>query len=240
MSGLRLENITKSFGAIQVLQPMTLAFKAGQVTAIVGDNGAGKSTLLKVMAGIHKPNAGAIYLDDKLLTNLSAADHRACGVEMVYQDLALAKQQNVVANLFLGREQTRTCFGFLNRTAMAERAKNELNRLGISIADLNTPVGMLSGGQQQAVAIARAALFEPKVLLFDEPTAALAAREVGQVLDLIRQQKEQGRIVILVSHRLNDVFAVADRIVVMKQGRLISDTPTAATSMSKVVENIVG
>ena len=240
MSGLLLDNISKSFGSVDVLKSISTAFNAGQVTAIVGDNGAGKSTLLKLMAGIHAPDRGSVALYGKSLIDLSASEHRRCGIEMVYQDFALAKQHDVVTNLFLGRERTHSWFGFLNRRAMREAAQLELDRLGIQIPDLKKPVGLLSGGQQQAVAIARAVLFNPKVLLLDEPTAALAAREVGQVLDLIRQQKQQGRIVILVSHRLNDVFAVADRIVVMKQGSIKNDTPTSDTTLSQVVENIVG
>jgi simple sugar transport system ATP-binding protein len=237
---LALENISKSFGAVQVLQDISLRLEPGQVTAIVGDNGAGKSTLLKLMAGIHAPDGGRISLGETELTKRPAAEHRKRGIEMVYQDLALAKQQDVVANLWLGRELARTWFGFLNRKAMVKKAVTELERLGIRIPDLGRPVGLLSGGQQQAVAIARAVLFDPKVLLLDEPTAALAAREVEQVLGLIRKEKRQNRVVVLVSHRLNDVFAVADRIVVMKQGHIRSDTPTGATTLSQVVENIVG
>jgi ABC-type sugar transport system ATPase subunit len=238
MSGLCATKNVKSFGVHQVLRSVSLDFAEGQVTAIVGDNGAGKSTLLKVLAGIFEPDEGSVTLDDQNLIGLSAAEHRAQGIEMVFQDLALAQQHNAVANLFMGREITRR-FGFLNHKAMARRAHDELARLGIALPDWTVPVGLLSGGQQQAVAIARTVLFNPKVLLLDEPTAALAAREVSQVLDLIRQQRDRGRIVILVSHRLNDVFAVADRIVVMKQGRIVADDPIAALSLSRVVENIV-
>ncbi len=240
MSGLTLDNISKSFGAIEVLKRISTHFDNGQVTAIVGDNGAGKSTLLKLIAGIHAPDEGNIKLDGQELIKMSASEHRRRGIEMVYQDLAVAKQHDVVTNLYLGRELTRTWFCFLNRTAMRKQAKAELDRLGVTIPDLNKAVGLLSGGQQQAVAIARALLFNPKVLLLDEPTAALAAREVEQVLNLIRQQKGQGRAVVLVSHRLNDVFAVADRIIVMKQGKIVADDPVGATSLSAVIEHIVG
>lgn len=236
---LVLNNICKSFGTVQVLHGISLRFEPGQVTAIVGDNGAGKSTLLKLMAGIYEPDIGTIKLDDTELTKRPAAEHRQRGIEMVYQDLALAKQQDVVENLWLGREVTRTWFGFLDKKTMEQKAGAELDRLGIKIPDLKRQVGLLSGGQQQAVAIARAAMFDPKVLLLDEPTAALAAREVQQVIELIRKEKDQGRIVILVSHRLNDVFAVADRIVVMKQGNILSDVPTSITTLSQIVENIV-
>jgi ABC-type sugar transport system ATPase subunit len=239
MSGLTLNNISKSFGSVDVLKNISTHFDDGQVTAIVGDNGAGKSTLLKLLAGIHSPDTGTISLGKEELIKLPAAEHRQRGIEMVYQDLAVAKQHDVVTNLYLGRETTCTWFGFLNRKTMRKNAGAELGRLGIKIPDLSKPVGLLSGGQQQAVAIARAVLFNPKVLLLDEPTAALAAREVEQVLDLIHQQKQQGRAVILVSHRLNDVFAVADRIVVMKQGSIKIDMVTTATTLTQVVEHIV-
>ncbi len=240
MNGLTLHHISKSFGSVDVLKQITTHFDAGQVTAIVGDNGAGKSTLLKLMAGIHAPDEGQILLDGEVLSKRCPADHRRRGIDMVYQDLAIAKQHDVVTNLFLGREITRRWGCFLNRAAMRKTAQRELDRLGITIPDLNRPVGVLSGGQQQAVAIARAVLFNPKVLLLDEPTAALAAREVEQVLILIRQQKQQGRVVILVSHRLNDVFAVADRLLVMHQGRIKLDTPSEATTLAQIVEHIVG
>jgi ABC-type sugar transport system ATPase subunit len=239
MNGLQLQGIGKSYGPQQVLKSIDLDFAAGQVTAIVGDNGAGKSTLLKIIAGLCRPDIGHIHLDGSNLTALAAGSHRAHGIEMVYQDLALARQQDVTTNLFLGRELTRTPFGILDRRMMRQWARQELDRLGIVIAHHDRPVGLLSGGQQQAVAIARAVLFDPKVLLLDEPTAALAAREVQQVIDLVRTQRELGRIVILVSHRLNDVFAVADRIVVLKQGSLVADTPAAGTSLPQVVEAIV-
>jgi ABC-type sugar transport system ATPase subunit len=237
MSGLALENISKSFGAVEVLKHINTHFDGGQVTAIVGDNGAGKSTLLKLMAGIHMPDEGTIKLGGEELVRLPASEHRRRGIEMVYQDLAVAKQHDVVTNLYLGRELIR--FGFLDRKTMRKKASEELDGLSIKIPDLNRPVGLLSGGQQQAIAIARAVMFDPKVLLLDEPTAALAAREVDEVLDLIRQQKQRHRVVILVSHRLNDVFAVADRIVVMKHGQIAADMPTKATTLSKVVEHIV-
>ncbi|MDD3182017.1 MAG: ATP-binding cassette domain-containing protein [Alphaproteobacteria bacterium] len=240
MNSLHVYDVEKSFGAVNVLRGLSLSFSAAQVTAIVGDNGAGKSTLLKLMAGLHKPDKGTIRLGDTLLSSTSTRQHRTQGIEMVYQDLALAKQQSTVANLFMGREITHRVFGLLNNQAMFRQAQEKLNQLGILLPDLQKPVGTLSGGQQQAIAIARAALFDPKVLLLDEPTAALAAREVQHVLDLIRQQRDLGRIVVLISHRLNDVFAVADRIVIMKQGVVIGDVSPRSTTLAQVVEKIVG
>jgi simple sugar transport system ATP-binding protein len=240
MNALQLEKIGKSFGAVEVLSDVTIGFEEGKVTAIVGDNGAGKSTLLKIISGAHAPDSGSIKLHGEDLTSLPVAAYRGHGIEMVYQDLALAKQQDVVANLFMGHEQASPVLGYLHRRRMTALARQELDKLGIRIGDLNAPVGSLSGGQQQSIAIARAALFDPKVLLLDEPTAALAAREVEHVLELIRQQRFLGRLIILVSHRLNDVFAVADRIIVMKQGRLVADDPVPATTLNRVIEKIVG
>lgn len=235
---LALQSITKSFGNLEVLKSISTSFAPGTVTALVGDNGAGKTTLLKILAGIHQPTSGNVTLNGSNITTNTAESHRTAGIEMVFQDLALAKQQDVVTNLFMGRETTGP-LGLLRRHDMRTTAVTELQKLGISIPDLGKAVGLLSGGQQQAVAIARAAMFNPQVLLLDEPTAALATREVEQVLNLIRQQRAAGRIVILVSHRLNDVFAVADRVIVLKHGAIASDLPATETTLAKTVERIV-
>jgi simple sugar transport system ATP-binding protein len=233
-----LEGIFKHFGSLEVLNDVSLQFAAGTVTAIVGDNGAGKSTLLKIMAGIYAPSAGRINFNGVEITRLSADQRRAGGMEMVYQDLALAPQQDVVTNLFVGREES-SFGGWLKRGSMRHRAAAKLAELGIEIKDLSQRVELLSGGQQQAVAIARALLFNPQVLLLDEPTAALAVREVERVLEIIRLQRQAKRIVILVSHRLNDVLAVSDRVVVLKHGRVAADKAAANLSLSQVVESIV-
>ena len=238
MELLSLKNISKHFGGINVLNNVSLEIQSGSVVAIVGDNGAGKSTLLKSIAGLYKPDSGEVYYKSQSITNCSALQRRALGIEMVYQDLALAKQQDIVNNLFIGREIKKALF-FLDRNQMLIKAKEKLAELDIRIPDLNKKVGELSGGQQQSVAIARALLFNPEILLLDEPTAALAQREVGKVIELIQLQKSQGRTIILVSHRLNDVFAVADRIVVLKQGSVFSDDSKDDLSLSEVVERIV-
>lgn len=238
MSLLSLHKISKHFGGISVLNEISLDFAAGSVTAIVGDNGAGKSTLLKVIAGSYSPDSGEVLFTGAPITSSTSHERRTMGIEMVYQDLALAPDQDVVTNLFMGRERLR--FGaFLDRRAMREQAATLLDDLGIRIPRLQTRAGHLSGGQQQAVAIARAVMFSPQVILFDEPTAALAVREVDRVLSLIRQQKEHGRAIIFVSHRLNDVFAIADRIVVLKQGQILSDDPAVNLNLAQVVERIV-
>ncbi|MEJ0063650.1 MAG: ATP-binding cassette domain-containing protein [Alphaproteobacteria bacterium] len=236
---LALKDIAKSFGGAGVLHGLTIDFEPGKVTALVGDNGAGKSTLLKVIAGLYAPDQGHVMLNGADITGLSPHERRAAGIEMVFQDLALAGQQDIVSNIFMGREIYAPFTGFLDRRRMEHIARTELDSLGIQIPDFGMPVQLLSGGQQQAVAIARAAIFDPQILLLDEPTAALAAREVGEVLDLIRGQRDHGRTVILVSHRLNDVFAVADRIVIVKHGLIASDLPAAETSLSKTIEMMV-
>ncbi len=237
MNGLQLFNLCKSFGAFRVIDGLSLTFQPGTVSAIVGDNGAGKSTLLKLLSGVHRPDAGEIALGGENISRCSPQFHRDAGIEMVFQDFALARNHDIASNLFIGRELTN--YAILKRKLMSARARAVLDELAIDIPRLCTPVGHLSGGQQQAVAIARALMFNPKVLLLDEPTAALAAREVQKVIDLVLAQKKAGRIIIFVSHRLNDVFAVADRILVMKRGKIFSDDPASAVDIAATVQRIV-
>ena len=220
---LELLGVSKSFGRTTVLDTVTARFAPGTVTAIAGDNGAGKSTLLKAIAGIHPIDGGEIRLDGLSMGGMGVAMRRRKGIEMIYQDLALARQQSILANIFLGREACLPVFGFLRRRDMLRRAEERLAELGIEPGDLARPAGQLSGGQQQAVAIARATMFEPKVLLLDEPTAALAAGQADRVLEAIRREKAAGRIVILVSHRHGDVLAVADRTITMAHGRILPE-----------------
>ena len=173
-----------------------------------------------------------------MISSLSVRERRELGIEMVYQDLALVKHQDVVHNLFLGWEM-RSSLGFLRSAQMQSIAKERLEALGVRIPDLTRPAGKLSGGQQQSVAIARALLFSPKVLLLDEPTAALGAREVEQILKLIRLARDEGKAIIFVSHRFNDVFEVADRIIILKHGSVFSDEPAEKSSIPDVVAKIV-
>jgi simple sugar transport system ATP-binding protein len=238
VSVLEIRDIHKSFGALDVIKGVSLAFQPGTVTALVGDNGAGKTTLLKLIAGIYTLDSGSLFLEEHDLSRAEAGTRRSLGIEMVYQDLALARNQDVITNLYLGIERV-SLGGFLRRDEMRARGQHLLKEMGINLPALNRPVGAFSGGQQQAIAIARAVMFNPKVLLLDEPTAALAAREVESTLALINKQRDAGRVVILVSHRLNDVMAVSDRIVVLKHGQVLTDDPTASVSLSQVVERIV-
>ena len=244
MSLLQLAGIEKSFGAVDVLHGVDMTVEAGEVVGLVGDNGAGKSTLMKAITGIYRADAGDIQLDGKSILHLDPGERRQIGIEMIYQDLSLARQQDVASNIFLGREPVKKWFGLIpgivDKTRMDREASEMIERLGAHLPAINRPVGSFSGGQQQTVAIARALTFNPKLVIMDEPTAALAVREVQSVLDLIRRLKSEGIAVILISHRLNDVLAVTDRIVVLRHGRAAADLKTSETNMNEVVARIVG
>jgi ABC-type sugar transport system ATPase subunit len=241
---LALSGIRKSFGAVDVLHGVDLNVAAGEVVGLVGDNGAGKSTLMKTITGIYRADAGSIAFDGRDILQLDPGQRRELGIEMIYQDLSLARQQDVSSNIFLGREPTRKLFGVIpgivDKALMDRQAARMIERLGAHLPSINRAVGSFSGGQQQTVAIARALTFNPKLVIMDEPTAALAVREVQSVLDLIRRLKSEGIAVILISHRLNDVLSVTDRIVVLRHGRADADLVTANTNMSEVVSRIVG
>ncbi len=244
MSLLELDRVEKHFGAVQALRGVTFSVDGGEVVGLVGDNGAGKSTLMKTITGVHAPNAGTIRFDGALLNGKEPGEIRGLGIEMIYQDLALAKMQDVASNIFLGREPTKKLFGLpvrmIDRARIEREAEAMIRKLGARVPSVQYAVGQLSGGQQQSVAIARALTFNPKLVIMDEPTAALAVREVEHVLELIRELKNQGIAVILISHRLTDVFAVCERIVALRQGEVVADEPIAATSMNAVVAHIVG
>ena len=242
MSLLELKDVRKNFGAIEALRGVTFAVEAGAVVALVGDNGAGKSTLMKTITGVYKPDGGEIRFDGESLAVKDPGQIRAAGIEMIYQDLALARMRDVASNIFLGRELTRSVLGvkLIDQKRMRAEAEAMIAKLGARVKSVTQMTGQLSGGQQQSVAIARALTFNPKLVIMDEPTAALAVREVEHVLELIRTLKAQGIAVILISHRLTDVFTVCDRIVVLRQGAVIADDATVDTSMNAVVAHIVG
>ncbi|MEM6696275.1 MAG: ATP-binding cassette domain-containing protein [Pseudomonadota bacterium] len=244
MSLLQLSGIEKSFGAVKVLHGVDLSVAPGEVVGLVGDNGAGKSTLMKSITGVYTTDAGSIHFDGQDVTARDPGERREMGIEMIYQDLALAPQQDVANNIFLGREPTKRLFGvipgFVDKARIDRQAREMVDRLGVHVPSINIPVGMLSGGQQQTIAIARALTFKPKMVIMDEPTAALAVREVESVLGLIQQMREDGIATILISHRLNDVFEACSRIVVLRRGNVIADLARDETDMTEVVAYIVG
>ncbi len=215
---VEMKGIRKSYGVLKVLRGVDLAVARGEVIGLVGDNGAGKSTLMKMLAGAAVPDEGTIRIDGEELTGSGPRAARQHGIEMVYQDLALCNDIDVAGNLFLGREYYHPITRRLDHARMHEEAARDLKELHIRITDTTQVVGTLSGGQRQAIAITRAVAFRPKVLVLDEPTAALAAREVEMTLKLIRDVAEQGVSVVLITHRLQDLFEVADRFVVLYEG----------------------
>ena len=239
---LRARSITKRFGALQALADVDVDIHAGEVLAILGDNGAGKSTLMKILAGALAPDGGEIRLRGEPVTYGNPREARALGIEMVYQDLALCDSLDAAHNLFLGREPTRSIAGarFVDRGRMYAEARRVLEELHIVVRSLTTPIRFLSGGQRQSIAIGRAVSFRPKVLILDEPTAALAVREVEKVLGLMQTLRSQGVSIVLITHRLQDVFRVCDRIVILYEGTLRAQRRVEDTSLDEVVDLMMG
>jgi D-xylose transport system ATP-binding protein len=235
---LALSGVGKRFGAVQALADASLEVHPGEVVAIVGDNGAGKSTLIKVIAGVNSADSGEILWEGRPVSIARPHDATALGIATVYQDLALCDNIDVVGNLFLGHEMTRT--GVLDEIAMERRASELLSTLSVKIPSVRIPVASLSGGQRQSVAIARSLLGEPKVVQLDEPTAALGVAQTAQVLDLIERLRDRGLGVILISHNLADVKAVADRVVVLRLGRNAGDFVMADSTQEQIVQAITG
>ena len=236
---LRLRGIEKSFGPVHVLRGVDLDVRAGQVTALVGDNGAGKSTLIKGIAGIHGFDAGQYTFEGKPVSVHSPRDANALGIEVVYQDLALCDNLDVVHNMFLGREVLKN--GLLDESTMEQRARTTLDGLSVrTLQSVRTPVAALSGGQRQTVAIARSVLWNSKVVILDEPTAALGVAQTEQVLNLVQRLASQGVAVVIISHNLSDVFKVADYNSVLYLGTMVAEVPTAETDYDDVVGYITG
>ena len=236
---LTLRGVNKSFGAVHVLQGVDFDTYPGQVTALVGDNGAGKSTLIKGIAGIYGFDSGDYVFDGSPVTVTNPKQANALGIEVVYQDLALCDNLDIVHNLFLGREVTKG--GRLDEATMERRAKETLAGLSVrTVKSIRQQVASLSGGQRQTVAIARSVLWNSKVVILDEPTAALGVAQTEQVLKLVRRLADKGLSVVLISHNLNDVFQVADRISVLYLGRMAAQVRTADVSRNQVVELITG
>jgi D-xylose transport system ATP-binding protein len=235
---LALSGISKRFGAVQALTDASLEVYRGEVVALVGDNGAGKSTLIKVIAGVGPADSGEIRWEGSPVQINRPADATRLGIATVYQDLALCDNIDVVGNLFLGRELTRT--GVIDEIAMEKRSRELLASLAVRLPSVRVPVAGLSGGQRQSVAIARSLLGEPKVVLLDEPTAALGVAQTAEVLDLVERLKDRGLAVILISHNLADVKAVADRVVVLRLGRNAGVFDPDRTSQEEIVSAITG
>ena len=234
---LELHGVEKSFGAVQVLRGVDLSVQAGRVTALVGDNGAGKSTLVKGMAGIHLFDAGDYLFEGEPVKVTSPKDAAALGIEVVYQDLALCDNLDVVHNMFLGREMRR--LRLVDEDTMEQRARETLDGLSVrTLKSVRTPVASLSGGQRQTVAIARAVLWNSKLVILDEPTAALGVAQTEQVLRLVRRLADRGLGVLLISHNLNDVFEVADDIAVLYLGGMVGQIEAASTTRERVVQAI--
>ncbi|MDE3203324.1 MAG: sugar ABC transporter ATP-binding protein [Acidobacteriota bacterium] len=232
---LSIRGLHKRFGAVQALTDVNLDVPPGQVTALCGDNGAGKSVLIKCIAGTHQPEEGQIFWEGKPVHIRSARDASALGIETVYQDLALSDNLDIVQNMFLGRERTR--YGLLDENSMEKAAKETLAGLHVTtVRSIRQPVGSLSGGQRQSVAVAKAVMWNSKLVIMDEPTAALGVAQTTMVLDLIKRLRDRGLAVMVVSHNLNDVFAVADRIAILYLGRLAAQDATSAFDRQSVVE----
>jgi simple sugar transport system ATP-binding protein len=238
---LELRGISKSFGAIRALSEVNLALEPGEVLGLMGDNGAGKSTLVRIIAGNFPATTGEIRLNGETAHFHRPVDARRRGIEIVYQDLALCDNLTAAANVFLGREITRRVgpLNLLDYRAMYARAGELFAELKSEMRPRDL-VRRMSGGQRQAVAIARTRLTDPRIVLLDEPTAAISVRQVAEVLDLIRRLRDQGIAVVLISHRMPDVFAVADRVFVLRRGRKVAEKPVAASSPEEVTGLITG
>ncbi|MFC5668689.1 ATP-binding cassette domain-containing protein [Streptomyces incanus] len=235
---LALRGVSKRFGAVQALTDVELEVRAGEVVALVGDNGAGKSTLVKTIAGVHPIDEGVIEWDGKTVQINRPHDAQNLGIATVYQDLALCDNIDVVGNLYLGRELRKR--GVLDEVEMERRSRELLDTLSIRIPSVRIPIASLSGGQRQVVAIARSMLGEPKLVILDEPTAALGVEQTAQVLDLVERLRERGHAVILISHNMADVKAVADKVAVLRLGRNNGIFEVKSTSQEEIISAITG
>lgn len=240
---LEVRNLSRHFGAVKALQECSLMVRAGEVVALAGDNGAGKTTMIKALSGVYPPTSGEIFIEGKPVEFSSPQEARMKGIETIYQDLALADNLSIGANIFLGREPMTKRFGFLpvlDRKAMADAARETMAKLDFHVKRLDAPVSNFSGGQRQAVAIGRAVYWNAKILIMDEPTAALGVPEQRKVISLIKALKAQGRGVIFISHNLQDIFAVSDRIVVLRRGVVAGERAISETDHSEVVKLMIG
>jgi ABC-type sugar transport system ATPase subunit len=241
---LEVKDVSKSFGSVVALERVNLKLLKGEILGLLGDNGAGKSTLIKVLSGVHSPDSGEIRLDGELVSFQSSAGARSHGIETVFQDLAVFDNLNVIENIFIGREE---CYGrylgplsFLNRKKMMERWRQFTELLEVRISDPTQPIGLMSGGQRQAVAIARSFAFAGRIVILDEPTAALGLREKRNVRRIIKRLAEQGISIILISHNIQEVLEVCDRATVLRQGRNVGECDARPEFQEHIVSMIVG
>jgi ABC-type sugar transport system ATPase subunit len=234
---LTAENLSKSYGGVKAVNDVSLSVALNEVVAIVGDNGAGKSTLTKILAGAIRPDFGSLSFENHPVTFHSPKDARRLGVEMLQQDLALVADFDATENLFFGRELSFA--GFLRSRKMLSITRDVLTQLGVSLPNHSVPVRFLSGGQRQAVGIGRVLAWGSKLIILDEPTAALGVQETGQVLKMIKRMRDDGRTVLLITHNMDHVLEVADRVVVMRRGRKVGDIVTGNLAIADIVHLIV-
>ena len=238
---LRAEHISKSFGQVTALTDINLRLERGEVLGLLGDNGAGKSTLMKIFTGYHQPTSGQLHLDGKPVTFRSVAHARSLGVELVYQDLALINELNVYRNMFLQREPVRGGpLGILDDARMRRAAIEQLDRMGVNIPSVDVEVSKLSGGQRQAIAVARSVYQKANLLLLDEPTAAMGAKESALILDVIQRLKREGDMaIIIIAHNYAQIFDVCDRVNLVQGGRIVFDKRTSETSVQELTDLVV-
>jgi ABC-type sugar transport system, ATPase component len=237
---LELQNIRKTFGGVVAIEDFSLDLHPGEIVALVGDNGAGKSTLIKIISGVHAPTAGTILLDGQQISMSNATKAREHGIEVVYQDLALADQQQVYMNLFLGREITKGPLGLLDRKTMIAETERLVRELDVRIPSAHATIRDLSGGQRQGIAIARATHWARKLILLDEPTAALGVAETAKVEKTVASLKSRNIGVLIISHSLDQVFRLSDRICVLRRGKQIGIRETGRTDKNEIVSMITG
>lgn len=239
---IEMKSISKSFGAVKALQSVDLELSHHEVLGLVGDNAAGKSTLMKILCGVYGPDEGEILIEGKKVTFASPADSRRLGIEMIFQDLAIVPNLSIADNIFLGREPVKNFLGLkiLDKRKMVEESSVAVGRLDVDIRSTRLATAGLSGGQQQAVAVGRAIYFNPRVVIMDEPTAALSVKAIKRVLELVQELKERGIAIILISHRLPNIFAVTDRIMVLRLGRRAAERRTKETTPEEIIDLMVG
>jgi simple sugar transport system ATP-binding protein len=237
---LRAEGIIKRFGALVALDGVSLHLKKGEVLGLIGDNGAGKSTLIKIITGYHRPDAGRLFVNGEEVHFRSVKQAREHGIETVYQDLALINELSVFHNMFLNTEVTRKPLPLLNNREMKQRTKRYLDDMGVNIPSIDSQVGALSGGQRQAIAVARSVYSEARILLLDEPLAAMGAKEGALILDLVQRLRDKGDMsMILIVHNYAHVFEVCDRVNLLQHGKIAFDKPTNETSIDELTELVV-